>query len=235
MRRYKGDKVFCPICKSNFKEFMPFGLIKRKNACCPNCGALERHRLLYKYLTEKTDIFSSDRTLRLLHFAPEKALYDVFSTTQNIEYTPADISPDAYNYNGTVQIKKIDITSIPYLENHFDIVLCSHVLEHILNDRLAMSEIYRVMKKGAWAILQVPVDYSREFTYEDFSIIAPKARELAFGQDDHVRLYGRDYKNRLAETGFNVTEDDYVKNFPPEDLFRNGLMASELIYYCTKK
>ena len=235
LQRYSGDKVFCLICKSSFREFMPFGLVTRKNACCPNCESLERHRLLFKYLTDKTNIFSKNRgQLRVLHFAPEKAFYDLFSADKTIDYVPTDICPDFYNYNGPVAIKEMDITKIPYQDNYFDVVLCSHVLEHISDDRLAMSEIFRVMKKGGWSILQVPIDYNRETTYEDFSITEPEARLAAFGQKDHVRWYGRDYKERLASVGFNVNEDAYVKSFSPEEIFHYGFMQTELVYYCTK-
>ena len=123
---------------------------------------------------------------------------------------------------------------MPFESNSVDVVLCSHVLEHIPEDNKAMSEFYRVIKNDGWAILQVPVDYTRAETYEDFSITDPGDREKAFGQHDHVRWYGRDYKNRLANVGFTVTEDDYVKSFSTEELFKFGLMSSELIYHCGK-
>jgi len=235
LKLFYGDKVLCPICDSKFKEFAPFGLAPRKNAFCPACGSLERHRLLWKYLNEKTDLFRKDKNIRLLHFAPEKVFYDIFSINQNIDYNPCDLHPESYAYEGKVKIKKVDIIDIPFEENYFDVILCNHVLEHISDDALAMSELYRVMKKGAWAILQVPIDYNREITYEDFSITTPEGREKAFGQNDHVRWYGRDYKDRLKKVGFVVNEDDFVKSFSRDDLFRYGLMDSELIYYCKKE
>jgi len=232
--QYAGDKVQCPICNSKFNEFAPFGLVTRKNARCHTCDSLERHRLVWMYLKTETDFFTSSKTLRLLHFAPEKTFYDKFSVQPNIEYYPCDLFPEVYNFNGKVEIKKADITNIPFEDNYFDVILCSHVLEHIPDDRKAMLEIYRVMKNDGWAILLVPIDYNRETTYEDFSITGPEERLLAFGQSDHVRWYGRDYKDRLAENGFKVIEDDYIKNFSSGDLFRYGLIASELIYYCKK-
>ncbi|WP_153800680.1 class I SAM-dependent methyltransferase [Foetidibacter luteolus] len=235
VKPYKGDKVVCTICHSTFREFGPFGLVTRQNALCHNCGSLERHRLTWKYLQEKTDFFNPGKKTQLLHFAPEKALYDVFSENENIEYIPCDLFPEYYNYNGKVDIRTVDITNIPFEDNRFDVVLCNHVLEHIPDDKLAMRELYRVLKKGGWAILQVPIDYNRATTYEDFSIRTPEERLKAFGQSDHVRWYGRDYKDRLAEAGFKVTEDSYVKSFSSGDLFRYGLMASELIYYCKKE
>ena len=231
---YYGNKVLCPICNSKFKEFAPFGLVTRKNARCLNCGSLERHRLLWKYLNEKTDLFSKDKKIRLLHFAPEKMFYDVFSINPNIEYYPCDLDPEYYGYKGSVKINKVDIIDIPFEENYFDVILCNHVLEHIPDDALAMSELYRVMKKGAWAILQVPIDYSRDTTYEDFSISTPEGREKAFGQDDHVRWYGRDYIDRLKKAGFVVKEDDFINSFSKDNLLQYGFIGSELIYYCKK-
>lgn len=227
---YGGDKVLCPICNSTFKEFGPFGIVPRKNARCYQCSSLERHRLLWKYFNEKTDLFKADKKIRLLHFAPEGVFYDIFSTNQNIDYYPCDLFPENYAF----KVKKADITNIPFEENYFDVIICSHVLEHIPDDALAMSELHRVLKNGGWAILQVPIDYNRETTYEDFSITTPEGRKKAFGQSDHVRWYGLDYKDRLKKAGFIVNEDDFVKSFSSEDLFRYGLRESHLIYYCKK-
>ena len=234
IKSYLGEDVVCSICHSKFKQFAPFGLVTRENARCLHCGSLERHRLLWKYLHSNTNIFDGGSQKRLLHFAPEKMFYDVFSQNKNILYTPCDLFPEAYDHKGKVKVIRVDITNIPFEANHFDAIICSHVLEHIIDDRLAMSELYRVMKKGGWGIFQVPLDYSRTATYEDFSITTPEEREKAFGQIDHVRVYGQDYKNRLKQVGFEVKEDEYVKSFSEEELFKYGLMASELIYYCRK-
>lgn len=235
MSLYIGDNVLCPICNSKFKEFGPFGAIERKNAKCFTCDSVERHRLLWLYLNHQTDIFTSTKTLRLLHFAPEKVFYDHFSSNLKIEYYPCDLSPDLYNFQGKVDIIRADITCIPFQDAYFDVVICMHVLEHIPNDSLAMSELYRVMKNGAWAILQVPIDYTRDVTYEDFSINTPEGRLQAFGQSDHVRWYGKDYKQKLTQAGFKVVVDDFVKKFSPNEILKYGLMSSELIYYCKKE
>ena len=232
---FQGNNVVCPICNSTFREFGTVGLIPRKNAKCHECGSLERHRLLWLYFNERTDLFKSNKKIRLLHFAPEKVFYYIFSANQNIEYYPCDLSPEIYGYKGNVKIKKADITDIPFEENYFDVIICSHVLEHVPNDALAMSELYRVLKNEGWAILQVPIDYDRETTYEDFTVTTLNGREKAFGQHDHVRWYGRDYKDRLKKAGFIVNEDDFVKSFSREDLFKFGLDNSELIYCCKKQ
>ena len=231
---YEGNDVTCSICNSDFKEFAPFGFPIRKNAQCHQCGALERHRLLWKYMNEKTDLLKSKKKIRLLQFAPEQVFFDVFSNHDNIEYFPCDLVPENYYNWRNAQVLKADITNIPFEDNYFDVIICNHILEHIPDDALAISELYRVLKKGGWSILQVPIDYSREKTYEDFSITDPEEREKAFGQSDHVRWYGQDYKERLRNSGFTVTEDDYVKSFSEQDIFKYGFMDSELIYYCQK-
>ena len=234
-KAYKGEDVLCPICNSSYKEFAPFGVITRNNAQCHNCGSLERHRLLFLYLHDKLNLFkSAEHPIRLLHFAPEKIFYNKFSDNQAIIYTPCDLFPERFQYNGKTEISKVDITNIPFKDNSFDIILCNHVLEHIPDDRLAMSELYRVLSKKGNGIFQVPIDYNRTKTYEDWNITSPEEREKAFGQYDHVRWYGQDYITRLENAGFIVNEDHYVSKFTNDDIFKYGLMKSELIYQCKK-
>jgi hypothetical protein len=234
LKEYEGANVFCPLCNSSFREFMPFGFPLRKNACCPRCASLERHRLLWMYFKEKTTLFRENQNVKLLHFAPEETFFNVFSKNRNIEYIPCDIDPLSYRYKGGMNVKKVDISDIPFEDETFDVVLCNHVLEHIPDDSHAMSELHHVMKKGAWAILQVPIDLNRKVTYEDFSIKTPKGREEAFGQHDHVRIYGQDYVDRLKKAGFRVIEDDFVTTFSLENQYWYGLLNSELIYFCRK-
>jgi len=234
MKGYEGEGVECPACGSHFRIFAPTGNPLRENAQCPRCGFAERGRLMSLYLTESTDLFKHNSKIKLLHFGPEKFFYDKFSKLQNIEYIPCDLFPEKYIFGGKKKITKVDITKIPFADDSFDVILCSHVLEHIPDDALAMSELYRVMKPGGWGVFQVPIDYSREKTYEDFSITTPEERLKAFGQGDHVRWYGRDYKNRLEKAGFKVTADDFVRKFSDEELFRFGLDKTELIYRCDK-
>lgn len=236
LKLYAGDEVFCPICKSYFKAFASSfaGAEERKNAKCVKCGSKERHRLLFMFFTEKTTLFNSQTKIKLLHFAPEKFFYDVFSKKQNIEYTPCDLFPDVYDFKDNVKVVEVDVTKIPFEENSFDVILCNHVLEHVPDDKQAMSELYRVMKKEGWGIFQVPIDYKRADTYEDFSITSPKEREKAFGQFDHVRMYGKDYQDRLKSVNFEVIVDDYVKKFSAAELKKFGLNSTHLIYYCKK-
>ncbi|MBU0711643.1 MAG: class I SAM-dependent methyltransferase [Bacteroidota bacterium] len=232
---FKGNNVKCPICNSTYRIFDSFGEKARENAQCYNCKSLERHRLLFMYLSEKLSLFNNNpKPIRLLHFAPEKVFYNRFTNMKMVEYTPCDLFPELYNYNGSIEIIKVDITNIPFEDDFFDFILCNHVLEHIPNDKLAISELYRVMKKGGSGILQVPIDYNRKVTYEDWTINTPEEREKAFGQSDHVRRYGQDYKIRLKGGGFLVHEDSFIKTFTSEEIFKFGLIGSELIYYCEK-
>ena len=128
----------------------------------------------------------------------------------------------------------MDITALEYPENHFDFILCSHVLEHIPNDTKAISELFRVLKLGGWGILQVPFEIDREKTYEDDSILSPEERKIAFGQYDHVRIYGLDYISRLSNVGFSVIKDLYIKSFNEKELFKYGFLPNEIIYKCYK-
>nr|WP_321228517.1 class I SAM-dependent methyltransferase [uncultured Psychroserpens sp.] len=234
-RNYKGDAVACVICDSKFKVFRTYGLGNRINAECHNCGSLERHRLIWKYLHERTGVFKTKEKIKILHFGPERFFYNAFDSVENIEYVPCDLHPERYDFNGKSKLIKVDITDIPFKDNTFDFILCNHVLEHIPDDHQAMKELYRVMKKDAFGIFQVPLDDDLEITYEDFSITSEEAREKAFGQIDHVRIYGLDYKQRLENAGFNVCVDDYVRSFDKSDIFKYGLSETEMIYNCSKK
>jgi SAM-dependent methyltransferase len=235
MKGYEGNGVECPACGSTFRIFAPTGTPLRENAKCPRCEFAERGRLMFLYLTETSDLFVSQSKKKMLHFGPEKLFYDKFSKLRNIEYIPCDLFPEKYIFGGKIKVQKVDITMIPFEDHSFDFILCSHILEHIPDDALAMSELHRVMKPGGWGIFQVPIDYSREKTYEDFSITTPEGRMKAFGQGDHVRWYGIDYVNRLEKAGFKVTADDFVRKFSDEELCRYGLDKNELIYRCDKK
>jgi ubiquinone/menaquinone biosynthesis C-methylase UbiE len=193
---------------------------------CPGSLSLERHRLLWLYLKEKTNFFSTQQ--KMLHIAPEVCFMPAFEAQHKDEYTTADLESPLAKV-------KMDVHDIPFDENTFDIAMCNHVMEHVNDDIKAMSEIYRVLKPGGWAIIQVPFFYPlKDVTYEDKSITDSKAREIAFGQDDHVRMYGRDYASHLEKAGFKVTVDDFVKTLSKEDIMRMALPADEMIYFCEK-
>lgn len=223
---YVGLRYKCPCCGWRLRKLKPFrSHILRKNARCPRCLSMERHRLLWLYLHNRTRIFSEQT--HLLHVAPEPILQKRFRSSPNINYTTADL-------NSPLASVRIDLTMIPCRDESFDTILCSHVLEHIEDDRAAMRELYRVLRPGGWAILQVPLEAEREVTYEDFSITSPEGRFRHFNQSDHVRIYGRDYKDRLEAVSFIVTVDDYVKTLGQQKIQTYCLDPNEGIYLCTK-
>lgn len=219
------NRYSCPCCGRSLWKFDPFGVNLRPNAQCPKCGSLERHRLLWLYFQHRTNLLAGH--LKMLHVAPEPVLQKKLSSLSNLDYVSADLdSPMA-------EIK-MDITDIEFPDHFFDAILCNHVLEHVMDDRKAMSELFRVLKPGGWAILQSPIDIKREKTFEDSEIISPDDRERLYGQGDHVRIYGRDYQERLEEQGFVVKVDDYVGTFDVKSIVKYGLMEDEAIYYCLK-
>jgi len=127
----------------------------------------------------------------------------------------------------------MDITAIPFNDHTFDVILCSHVLEHVQDDRKAISELYRVLKPGGWAILMVPIDLDRATTFEDPSVIDPKERERLFGQHDHVRWYGRDFLTRLEQAGFIVRQETYAHELDASAIEKHVLSSDEIIFLCT--
>jgi SAM-dependent methyltransferase len=225
---YRGNKVTCPICDSNFREFLPYGRIRsRQNALCPSCMSLERHRLIWLYLKERTDFFS--RPMNVLHIAPEACFIKRLEKVHGNGYITADIESPLAKV-------KMDIHQIPFLENQFDAVLCNHVLEHVNDDIKAMKELHRVMKPGGFAILQIPFFHPiPEKTFEDFSISDPRERERVFGQDDHVRRYGLDYTKRIESAGFKAVEDQFVDSLSDQQRFKFGLSKGEVIYKAVKE
>ena len=201
-----GDKFTDPIDGKSFRKFLSYGYNKlRKNALSPSTLSLERHILLWLYLKNETVLF--EKKIKLLHFAPEQAFYKRFKKLRNIQYDTIDI-------NSPLAKIKADICDLPIKENTYDFILCNHVLEHVLDDNKAMSELYRVLKKGGTGIFQVPIDMKREKTFQDDSITDKLERNKIFGQYDHVRVYGKDYFKKLEDTGFKVQQIDYSKKFP---------------------
>jgi len=231
----EGDNVYCVCCGKSFITFLPFGLVKRANALCPNCNSLERHRLHWHYMLHKTNLFDHDGKLKLLHVAPESIFYNRFVNDPSIEYFPCAKFGEGYNDMYPSGTLNVDITDMQFPDHEFDVIYCSHVLEHIPEDRKAIQELYRVLKPGGWGMLQVPLDATRDTTYEDFSITQPAEREKAFGQADHVRVYGKDYRERLNSAGFFVHVENYIGQFTGNEIFRNAFMRGEEIYICSKQ
>ncbi|MBC2839039.1 class I SAM-dependent methyltransferase [Robiginitalea sp. SC105] len=217
----RGNRYTDPIDGRSFRTFLPYGYEKtRENVLSPSTLSLERHRLLWLYLKNETQLFTEH--CRLLHFAPEQAFFRRFRQLPNLDYVTTDL-------NSPLADVKADICDLPFESNSFDVILCNHVLEHIPDHQKALSELYRVLKPGGWGIFQVPQDLSRERTLEDPGITDPEERRKVFGQYDHVRVYGRDYIEILRAAGFDAEGVDYTRNFPPETVERYRLAAGERI------
>ena len=223
----RGNRFEDPINGKTYRKLLPYGRLKsRENALAPDSMSLERHRLMWLYMKERTNFFSDK--LKFLHIAPEYCFLKLFKGMKNLDYTTGDlISPWAD--------VKMDVHDIPFEENTFDVVICNHVLEHVQDDNKVMREFYRVMKPGGWGIFQVPLDNNNPITEEDPSVTDPKERERLYGQEDHVRQYGKDYGDRLTASGFSVREDDFVNTLDPALVERYALPKGELIYFCQKQ
>lgn len=224
---YAGNKVECPICEKTYREFLPYGRINpRPNALCPSCLSLERHRLIWLYLKQKTGFFTTP--LDVLHIAPEPCFMKRFEAQHGDRYITADIESPLAKV-------KMDIHQMPFTANTFDVVLCNHVLEHVQSDIGAMQEIHRVLKPGGWAILQVPFfSPVPDTTIEDLRVTDPRERERLFGQDDHVRKFGKDYATRIQQSGLIPTEDQFSATLTAGTRFSHGLATGEVLYIGTK-
>lgn len=222
--KYFGFKVKCPCCGGRFNKFLPAGIKQRLNALCPACGSLERHRLLWIFLKQHTNFFTDD--MKVLDIAPTPFLQSRWIRRKNLEYISLDVSsPEAMLYS--------DVTRLAIKQGSFDCFLCYHVLEHVPDDAAALHELYRILKPGGWAIIQSPVDYKREKTFEDPQA-SPEDRSRLFGQKDHVRIYGRDYKDRLGSAGFLVDVIEMKDIIEEKNITFYGLLKDEKIYYCRK-
>jgi Methyltransferase domain len=228
--RHRGEAVECPCCESTFSRFLPHR--GRARAKCPRCGALERHRALWLFLERETDLFQ--RPGAMLHVAPEYAFLRRLSRVEGLRYVTGD-------FDSPLAEHELDLMDLPFEDGSFDFLMCNHVLEHVADDRLALAEVRRVLKPGGWAVLMCPVDRRRAATLEDPSVVTPEERHRVFGQADHVRLYGRDYADRLAAAGFSVRADAYLAGFDEPTIARLGLrreeddaFGEEEVYLCVK-
>jgi SAM-dependent methyltransferase len=218
---YRGRRVECPCCGRRWRRFAT--LDGDPHALCPGCFAAGRHRLLWLYFERETDLLQAHH--RVLHLAPEPSLSRLLGERANIDYLSADLDPS----RGAMET--FDVMAIPKGDNSFDVVICSHVLEHVRDDRVAMREIRRVVDPDGVAYLPHPVFPERTDTYEDATIVTPEARRRAFGQEDHVRLYGRDFTARLEEAGFSVTIRPYADELSPAERERYRVYGDP-IYIC---
>lgn len=224
---YVGRGKECPLCGTRRRKFLPYGYVStRENALCPNCLALERHRLMWLWLERESNLKNLPT---ILHIAPEVAIKHKLRklyAEHPERYVTADLESPLADMH-------FDVQQIPLSEESFDVIFANHLLEHVEDDRRAMRELFRVMRHGGWGIILSPVELDRAETFEDDTITDPEERTRIFGQYDHRRIYGRDYAERLREAGFEVEELDYVKSFSAEEQLKYAL-RQEILYIVRK-
>ena len=222
---YRGKGRFCPVCSKTSRRFLTVGTERRRDAQCAHCSSAERHRFLYLFLSRKTNLFKA-LPERVLHVSPTPSLEVHLQQRLGDRYLTADL------YRPQAMIK-MDITDIDCPDESFDVIICSHVLEHVSDDRQAMREFCRVLKRSGWAIMMVPV--TAEKTFEDPSIVTPQGRLEAFGEVDHVRRYGPDFAEILRQEGFAVKVVTVSDVATPTEIESMRLTPdSGEIYLCTK-
>jgi SAM-dependent methyltransferase len=227
---YAGRGCSCTYCGKTYRKFMPQGvrgdLFKKhrisgagykRGVRCPNCGSTHRTRLLHLFFQHRTAIYEDP--VRVLHISPHRHVAHFLKDRDNIDYVSGALFPERLPSLPTV---KVDVTDIGFNDEEFDVVICNHVLEHVSEDETAMKEIHRVLRPGGYAVLQVPLALDLEETLEDPGIVDPRERKAAYGQRDHLRLYGLDYFEKLGEAGFRVERDNPFKNswLPDIDTYR---------------
>lgn len=241
---FYGNKIDCPLCEHSFRKMIPggfdlevnqrlkvIGAGRRKNVVCPACASSDRDRLLYVFFENNKNLLS-DLT-RVLHIAPEPELSRYLSKKVHTYYVSGMKYHEGFYYSRNVVL--FDILNLPFENSTFGLVVCNHVLEHIENEKLALSEIMRVLKPGGSAILQVPWSPLLETTYENSNVTTKADREKYFGQFDHVRLYGKDYPDRLRQAGFEVNVSSFAKlNISKEYAVKIAINPDEIIFIASK-
>jgi SAM-dependent methyltransferase len=224
---YYGNNFDCNCCDKSFRKFLTKGYIPRKNAQCPYCSSLERTRVLELYIQKELNLYKA-KNIKVLHFAPEFGVFRKLSKNKNITYIDADLNP-AYARN------VIDITNIPFPEQYFDYIICSHVLGHIPDEALAVKELYRVLKPDGIALI-LTILSNKNKTFEDNSIQSVESKIKSYGEHDLCRLHGKDFSQRLESNGFKVEVIDYRLQFAEAFQKRHALGNGERekIFKCTK-
>jgi SAM-dependent methyltransferase len=222
--RHRGTRYRCPFCGYRARDLAPTGedlpvLAEkrvvgggRRRAACYQCGSTDRERLVLAYLRDELRLLDSGRDRRILHVAPEPNLSRRLREHGFVQYVCGDLRAPGYVHPD--EVLEMDVLALPFPDGAFDLVVCNHVLEHVGADRVAMRELRRVLAAGGTAILQVPIASDAPATDEDPSIVDPRERERRFGRHDHVRLYGRDYADRLTECGFTVARVSIAGRYP---------------------
>lgn len=227
------ERNFCPIC-SKYLEFEPFGPSKRKRAQCPECGSLERHRLIYLLFKKEYGTQLNENSIKLLHFAPEEVFYNIFNNKKNIDYYPVDINPELFESTDIEIREKVDMEDMPYDDNEFDFIYNGHVLQCVKDDNNAIKELYRVLKPGGVCIILVPINKSSDKTLEKEEYNTAELRKKYYGDKHHFRYYSMDLFGKLEYYGFDVevADDEYILDFDFEkDLY--NVFKNE-VFICKK-
>ena len=242
---YLGDKYECPLCRTKLAYFQPLPLhflkelnenghiysifqaemLNLENYMCPVCSASDRDRLYALYFERVKENINSKK---LLDFAPSQTLQKFLKKHFQIEYRSADLfMPDVDD--------KVDITDMrQYTDESFDIFICSHVLEHVSDDRKAMRELYRILKRGGWGIAAVPINLGLNEVHEDANVTSEAERWKYFGQEDHLRMYSKHgFVERLQEAGFEV-EQLGINYFGEEVFTKFGIQSRSVLYIVHK-
>jgi len=224
---YRGNAYYCVCCDTSFRRFLPYGNQTRWNALCPSCHSLERTRVLMYYLQNEVHLFT--KPLKVLHFAPEKAIEKKIKAYKKTDYLTADINPNLADH-------VVDITAIPFAAESFDLVICSHVLGHIPDEVKAIDELYRVLKPTGEAIIMTVIDPSLEKTFEDSTLQSEKDRLKFYGESDLVRKHGHDFEKSLQRKDIHVMPKDYRLTFAIKEQVRYSLGDGrrEVIFSCKK-
>jgi SAM-dependent methyltransferase len=210
----RGNKHECIICNFKASDWVN---LPNQNLLCPNCGSLSRDRRLWQLLKERY----IETNINVLDFSPSRPLFRKWKKEKNLNHIASDLSRDF------IADVTYDITQIPEKENAFDLIVCYHILEHVIEDAKAMKELHRVLKSNGTVVIQTP--FKDGEIYEDYSITSEAERLLYFGQEDHVRIYSVDgLKKRLESVGFSILVKQYEK-----DAYL-GFSDKEIILFATK-
>lgn len=190
------------------------------NYQCPWCGCNDRERHLWLYLS-RAQALPDLAGMDILHFAPEAHIARFIRSKSARSYQQADLFPV---HEGTL---RVDLQAMPFQDGSFDLVIANHVLEHVADENRALNEIRRVLRPGAWAILQTPYSPVLEGTLSDAGVVTPEARLHLFGQEDHVRFFGRDFVERICRAGFRSRVLQHDQALPDLDVVRFGVNPRE--------
>lgn len=220
-------KYYCPINEKWYRTYVKTGRLLLSK----DLGARERHRFIWYYLKKESSLFTTP-DITLLHISPEYCFYEKLKNIKNIKYHPVDKFEPGYDYLSLT--KNFDLLDKNIESEKFDFIICNHVLEHIIDDKAAIGNIYRLLKKNGIAIVSVPILKNNAPTYEDYSITLPRERKKHFGQWDHVRYYGTDIFLRFEVAGFKVKTINSSEYFSESERKMYGVPKESYLFQLNK-